>query len=324
MLKNLTTKCVDINSRYCPCLLAKTNHCEFCSHLRGGTVCDCNWSGVCILYEQYWQNKSGGRLSKEDIPVRSEAATHFKIAEQISEHTYLLEFPVEDELARQLERTGSFVFLRRSSDPKFYHFPVGVMRVTGNTITVVIEAIGPKSARLVEDGGQEILVGGPYFNGVLGQPWIDNIRDGKILLVAGGIGQAPALPLAEKLAQNNNEILAVLAPGHVRKIFIEEQLADWGVQVHAVDSMRQTGIPMLKGLFELKPELIVSSGPDNQHYAVISAMHDAEVNIPMAATNNATMCCGEGVCGSCHKITQDNKSVKLCKVQMDFTRLLQE
>nr|WP_092067422.1 hypothetical protein [Dendrosporobacter quercicolus]NSL46581.1 hypothetical protein [Dendrosporobacter quercicolus DSM 1736]SDL56418.1 NAD(P)H-flavin reductase [Dendrosporobacter quercicolus] len=323
-MKKLTAKCVDINSRYCPCLLAKTNHCEFCSHLRGGTVCDCNWSGVCILYEHYWQNKSGGRPVKEDIPARLETVTSFTATEQISANTYLLEFSVEDGLARQLERTGSFVFLRRASDPKFYHFPVGVMQVTGNTVAVVIEAIGPKSVRLMADASQQILVNGPYYNGVLGQPWIDNIRDGKILLVAGGIGQAPALPLVKKLRQNGNEVLAILAPGQVQKIFIGQQLAEWGVQVHTVDSMRQAGIPLLKNLFELKPELVVSSGPDNQHYAVIAAMQEAGINLPMAATNNVTMCCGEGVCGSCHKVTQDNKSVKLCKVQLDFAQLLQE
>lgn len=276
------------------------------------------------MYEHYWQNKSGGRPAKEDIPARLETVTSFIKTEQISDNTYLLEFTVEDGLARQLERTGSFVFLRRVSDPKFYHFPVGVMQVTGNTVTVVIEAIGPKSVRLMADASQQILVSGPYYNGVLGQPWIDNIRDGKILLVAGGIGQAPALPLVKKLRQNGNAVLAILAPGQVQKIFIGQQLAEWGVQVHAVDSMRQTGIPLLKNLFELKPELVVSSGPDNQHYAVIAAMQAAGINLPMAATNNVTMCCGEGVCGSCHKVTQDNQSVKLCKVQLDFAQLLQE
>lgn len=324
MLKQLTTRCIDINSQYCPCLLAETNHCEFCSHLKGGTVCDCNWSGVCILYEKYWQNKSGAKAFKEEISIRMETATEFAIKEEISENTFLIEFTVEDELARQLERTGSFVFLRRATDPKFYHFPVGIMKVIGNSIEVVIETIGPKSVRLIQGDNHQILVTGPYYNGVLGQPWIDNIREGKILLVAGGIGQAPALPLIDKLVRNQNEVLAVLAPGHAKKIFIGEQLNEWGVQVHSVASMRQSGIPMLRELFSLSPDLIVSAGPDDQHYAIISAMHEAGVNIPMAATNNVTMCCGEGVCGSCHKETEDNKKVRLCKVQIDFSQLLQD
>ncbi|MEG6585685.1 hypothetical protein [Dendrosporobacter sp. 1207_IL3150] len=324
MLKQLTTRCIDINSPYCPCLLAETNHCEFCSHLKGGTVCDCNWSGVCILYEKYWQNKSGGKQIKEDMAIRTEIVTDYRIKEKISENTYLLEFTVPDELARQLERTGSFVFLRKAVDPKFYHFPVGIMKVIGNDIQVVIETVGPKSARLVQGDDTQMMVTGPYYNGVLGQPWIDNIREGKILLVAGGMGQAPALPLVDKMVKNKNEVMAILAPGHVRKIFISEELSDWGVQVNSVASMRQSGIPLLRELFNLKPDLIVSAGPDDQHYAIISAMHEYGANIPMAATNNVTMCCGEGICGSCHKETRDNKRVRLCKVQTEFSQLIQD
>lgn len=324
MLKKIVASCIDLNSRYCPCLLAETNHCEFCSHLKGGTTCDCNWSGVCILYEQYWQNKSGVKQGGKDIQERMEEITNFSIKDRIGENTYWLEFSVGNELARQLEKTGSFVFMRRASDPKYYHFPVGVMAVKDNRIEVVIETIGPKSVRLLTEGDQQIIVSGPYYNGVLGQPWIDNIRDGKILLVAGGVGQAPALPMVKKLVENNNEVLAVLAPGHVGSVFIGEQLRSWGVKVDEVFSLRRSGIPMLQELFALQPDLIVSAGPDAQHYAIISAMHEAELDLPMAATNNATMCCGEGVCGSCHKETQDNKVVRLCKVQLDFSQLLQE
>jgi len=324
VLKDMSTRCIDINSAYCPCLLAETNHCVFCSHLSGGTVCDCNWSGICILYEKHWKDKKDNWKNKGETPIRIEFETNFTIKEQISDNTYWLEFNVSDELAQQLKRTGSFVFLRRSVDPHFYHFPVGVMKVDGNIIHVVIETVGPKSARLIEGNNHQMLVRGPYYNGVLGQPWIDNITEGRILLVAGGIGQAPALPLVEKLVQTKNEVIALLAPGHVRRIFISDQLSDWGVQVHSVASMRQVGMPLLKELFKLKPDLVVSAGPDDQHYAIISAMHEAGVNIPMAATNNATMCCGEGICGSCHKETRGNKVARMCKVQTNFAELLQD
>lgn len=50
-----------------------------------------------------------------------------------------------------------------------------------------------------------LLVRGPYYNGVLGSPWIDNITDGNIMLVADGIRLAPAFPLAEKLLANGNK-----------------------------------------------------------------------------------------------------------------------
>jgi hypothetical protein len=83
---------------------------------------------------------------------------------------------------------------------------------------------------------------------------------------------------------------------------------------------------MLRSLFQSSecPELVVSAGPDDQHYGIISAMQAANVNIPMAATNNATMCCGEGICGSCIKETQIGEFIKTCKVQTDFTQLIHD
>lgn len=244
--------------------------------------------------------------------------------EEIAANTYLLEVEVADELARELKKTGSFVFLRRVEDPHYFHFPVGVVKVAENKIQVVIEVIGPKSSRLMEPPAKPILVRGPYYNGILGQPWIDNITCGTILLVAGGLGQAPALAIAAKLAANGNEVSALLAPGKIGKIFIDQELTDLGVRVVRVDSMRRNGMANLRQWLETEkhPDLIVSAGPDSQHYGVIDTMQAMDLNLPMAATNNATMCCGEGVCGSCERLTHDNHPIRLCKVQTDFAKLV--
>lgn len=328
MLNKLTTKCIDINSPYCPCLLSETNHCTFCSHLKGEPVCDCNWGGVCILYEKQWQPKKKHHwIIDADAPVRMEADTEIILKQQIAEHTYLLAFEVMPELAQALDKCGSFVFLRRPSDQHFYHFPVGVMRVTQNNIQVVVETIGPKSARLLADGNTRVLVRGPYYNGIFGQPWIDNIDNGKILLISGGMGQPPALPIANRLVKKNNKIKAIIAPGKIGKVFIAGELARIGVDVQEVSSMRQLGMQALAKILSDStecPELVISAGPDDQHYGVIAAMQAAQVNLPMAATNNATMCCGEGICGSCNRLTKDNKRVRTCKVQTDFNQFVQE
>lgn len=324
MNRRLTASCIDINTPYCPCLLAETNHCVFCSHLRGQPVCDCNWGGVCILYEKQWQPKNA-MAKNGGGPSRTDELGRIVRREPLGKDTYLLEVAVTEELARGLEKTGAFVFLRRPEDPQFFHFPVGVMKVEGRNLQMVVEAVGPKSNRVLEDQAAELLVRGPYYNGVLGQPWIDNITCGKILLISGGMGQAPALPIAAKLAANRNEVTAILAPGHVGSVFIEAELVGLGVKTHVVDSLRRTGFALVTGRLgdgAEKPDLIVSAGPDEQHYGVINAMQAAGLNLPMAATNNSTMCCGEGICGSCTRETQDNRIIRTCKVQTDFTQLL--
>lgn len=318
-MKNLSLYCVDLNTPYCPCLLAETNHCVFCSQLKGETGCNCNWQGVCVLYEKHWKNNK--RAEDSNTPIRSEIQSSFTIVAELAKDISMLKFAVPLELAQQLEKPGAFVFLRAPQDEPFFHFPVGVMKVIDSEVYVVIEKIGPKSARLFSHNN-ELLVRAPYYNGIFGQPWIDKIMNGKILLIAGGMGQPPALPAAKKLSQNNNEIVALLAPGKAGKVFIDTELTRLGASVHNVISMRKNGMPLLQELLKEKPDLIVSAGPDEQHYAIINVLQDQNIDIPMAATNNAPMCCGEGICGSCIKDTNDNKKIRTCKVQTDFTYLI--
>jgi len=320
MLRKLAPSCIDINSAYCPCMLADTNNCNVCSQLSGKDLCECNWSGLCILYERQWQDKA--KSCRSELPnLRQESDSSITRRELIAPETYLLEFAVSDELAQELKKTGAFVFLRRQDDPQYFHFPVGVMKVSQNTIQVVIEAVGPKSKRLLT--ADLITVRGPYYNGVFGQPWIDNITCGTILLIAGGMGQPPALPIAAKLRANDNEVIAVLAPGKIGKIFIDSELREMGVTVYCIDSMRRSGLNELRQWFDADglPDLLVSAGPDEQHHAAIAAMQAAGVNLPMAATNNATMCCGEGICGSCECLTKDSRTIRVCKIQTDFIQL---
>ena len=321
MNKNLS-QCSDINSKYCPCLLAETNHCIFCSHLKGEITCNCNWSGSCILYEKHWQYNK--QQVEETIKTRIEEQVEFTIKERIGQNTVILEFEVSHELTESVKKIGSFIFLRCVNDPHYFNFPVNVMKVVGNTLQVGIETIGPKSMRILVGGDNKLIVRGPYYNGVLGGPWIDNITDGNIILIAGGIGQAPALPLATQLMNRNNHVRAILAPGKVGKIFIDQQLGEMGIQVYNVASLRKFGMPLLREWFASQPDLIISAGPDQQHYGIIATMQDIGTNIPMVATNNATMCCGEGICGSCLKKTRDNKNIRMCKQQIDFSTMMED
>ncbi|MEN6413142.1 MAG: hypothetical protein ABFC84_10365 [Veillonellales bacterium] len=323
-MNNIISHCIDINTQYCPCLLAETNHCVFCSHLKGKITCDCNWTGVCILYEKHWQSKKNRWRDEESAPIRTEVETKFKLLQQISETAFLLELSLPADFTNQLNKTGAFVFLRRPQDPYFYHFPVGVMKVSNTMIQLVVETVGPKSARIFDDKEHLLLVRGPYYNGIFGQPWIDNVTHGEIILVAGGIGQAPAFAIASKLVSRGNQVLAILAPGHMGKVFIADEMRRLGVQVHVVESLRREGMTLLKQKLSSVPDLIVSAGPDEQHYGIMEAMGNAGVNIPMAATNNATMCCGEGICGSCEQETRRDGRIRTCKVQTRFEELLND
>lgn len=313
--------CSDVNSRYCPCLLADTNHCIVCSHLHDKELCDCKWGGMCILYEKHWNPKTAHTMDT-DYTLRNEIETKFTILSELNSSTYVLEIAVDKEMADSLDRTGSFVFIKYAFDKECCYFPVGIMKVDGINLQVVIEKVGPKSSRMFLDNNQKITVRGPYYNGVLGQPWIDNLTCGKIILVAGGIGQAPALPLSYKLIRNKNSIQALIAPGKVGKLFISDELQAQGVAIHPVSSLRREGTQVFSEWIKANPDLVVSAGPDQQHYYLINLMKEAGLDIPMAVTNNSVMCCGEGICGSCLRETKDHKKVRICKTQVAFSQLI--
>lgn len=322
MKNRLPAKCIDINSIYCPCILAETNHCVYCSHLKGEAVCNCNWAGVCILNEKGWQStRAKNKWIWDENITRADIEVPITGLEYIAEHTYKMKILVPDQLAQSLDCPGSFIFLRRTEDPDFFKFPVGIMSVNSETIEVVIETIGPKSSRLLQDDPKHITVRGPYYNGIFGQPWVEKLANGNVVVITGGMGQPPAVPIVKKLAENGNRITAIIAPGKIGKIFVDDILRELGADVLTVSSMRREGMAKLREIItnkEFYTDLIASAGPDEQHHGIINVLQSEDRNIPMAATNNATMCCGEGICGSCDKETRSGKIIRTCKVQTDF------
>lgn len=310
-------RCIDVNSQQCPCLLADTNHCFICSHLKGEAVCDCDWTGKCILHERHWQVPR----KPSDTHCRREVETTLVTKRRINENIFIVESEVGAELAQQLDQIGSFVFLRQAADLEMCNFPVGIMDVNGGIITMVIERIGPKSSRVLQQTDVRVLIRGPYRNGVLGQPWIDSTKYGTILAAIGGLGQANALMLAKQVLANNNKVTFVVAPGQAGSVFVAGELSKMGVDVITVPSMRREGFARLQELFSEQVDLLLSAGPDDLHYALIEAMHASGYNYPMAVTNNATMCCGEGICGSCAKKTKSGEWIRTCKIQLDFDQL---
>lgn len=321
MLRKLRARCIDMNTPFCPCVLAETGNCVFCGKLRADEICDCNWQGVCILYEKMWQGK-GKNQSKNntDLP-RAEFLAEIVDKREINTGVCRITCRVPEKLAAKLIAPGSFVFLRKSADPQYFQLPIGIMNVDGQNIFMVIEKVGTKSARVIE-AEKELVIRGPYFNGILGQPWVEKIAYGNVLMVVGGMGQPPALLIAKNLVKNYNKVTAVIAPGSVGSIFIAEDLQRLNINLITVNSLRAQGYNRaVQEVLQSNYDLIVSCGPDNQHQAIIKAIDDAAIDIPMAATNNSVMCCGEGVCGSCERTTATGQKVRTCKVQMEYRQL---
>ncbi|MBM3998310.1 MAG: sulfide/dihydroorotate dehydrogenase-like FAD/NAD-binding protein [Planctomycetes bacterium] len=174
------------------------------------------------------------------------------------------------------------------------------------TITLIVQGIG-KTTRLINalEAGQGLLdVVGP-----LGNP--SEIRvHGRVVVVAGGVGVAIALPTARALKDAGNHVDAILGARAKDLVILEAELraashtcivttddGSHGRRGLVVDPLREflrTGPPM---------DLVLAIGPIPMMRSVAEATREAA--IPTVVSLNSIMVDGTGMCGGCRVVVGD-------------------
>ena len=154
--------CADAGGKYCPCHLAHSGDCIKCSLIRGEKTCECKWQGVCI-YNELQHNKI--------VPVEERKEELCKIIEskEIEDKVYLIKIKIPSYLIRYLSEPGAYVFLKdKDRESMYFNAPISVMDVDeeNNILEVVVVPRGIKTKPLVNT--DEVIVKGPYFNGIFG------------------------------------------------------------------------------------------------------------------------------------------------------------
>ena len=311
-------RCIDAGSEYCPCFLSETGDCIVCSHLQGNDFCDCNWCGTCIFNEFYW---NGLQMKKSRGSILSRIVDH----QFIHRDLILLTLQVPQSMCRALIQPGSYVILRNPEKPSYFDTPISVMEVSEekSQITVILQEIGAKTKSLLASE-KEVLLKGPYWNGIIGLEHLKNLKNKKVLIIARGIAQAPAVPVIKYLHKNKNNIMLILDPGNIQSVFIEKYINLWNLEPIIMDVRSEAGLSHVKNLLQHNEfSLIFSSGSDLLHQDLLQIAKDQEKNIAFSMTNNREICCGEGVCGACSVFAKDGKVLKVCKVQTFVEEILQ-
>ncbi|MGI6604369.1 MAG: hypothetical protein ACOX2S_04825 [bacterium] len=297
--------CVDAGSEFCPCYLGMTGECLVCSLLRGEDFCSCSWSGSCSYLNQRWSRGRIKERRKEEVEVEKEELTPGLISFRLR---------LEQELVRELNNPGSFLFLRPVGVPEAAALPVSVVDTEGREVWLVVVLAGPKTRLLSETDGK-LVVHGPYYNGVLGLATLKSARAGTAVIVAGGVGQSTAVLVARQLIRGGNRVKACLAPGSAGRIYVAEKLRGLGVEVTEVKSMRTEGLPFLAQWLKEKPLVVFSGGPDSLHRAVMELVRKEDGDTELVCSQNSVICCGDGLCGSCVDFLADGRRVPKCKAQ---------
>ncbi|ACQ53522.1 putative oxidoreductase with a FAD-binding domain protein [Clostridium botulinum] len=235
----------------------------------------------------------------------------------------MLTISLSHKLCQQLVYPGSFVFLRNKNDSGFYDAPISIMDVDTeeNFIKVAIEIRGVKTKTIASlNKNDDIWVRGPFWNGVLGLKNVYMTKDGTSLLISRGIGQAPLVPVMKKLYSNGNKIIAIIDNSGYENILIKNYLELYNAEIIELNTLKAGELTeelkdKLKEILDKEDiNIIHCSAQDIIIYKLVEFL---DGKVPISSSNNAKMCCGEGVCGTCTVRYKGHIVKRLCKVQTE-------
>lgn len=309
--------CIDSGTEFCPCMLAEKGECIICSQLHGKFFCDClDWKGICIYQEFIWNNKKCKKTRQYHNYLIEDK--HY-----IREDLLQLDIKVSRYLARELNNLGAFVFLKAPGAPDSFSTPVSIMLsdTIRNIIKVIIKVYGVKTKALCECE-KEIMVKGPYWNGIQGQRFLSSQKNSNILIIARGVAAAPGVMAAKRLVKKGNQVYVLLDRGRSIENFSKRYYEALGCIVQDTSLCDRNGYITPSGekeihsLIEKLPfKSVLCAGSDDFYEKVISIINGINPSINFATVNNSTMCCGEGICGSCLMKGSRNRQIKSCKQQ---------
>jgi dihydroorotate dehydrogenase electron transfer subunit len=192
---------------------------------------------------------------------------------------------------------GQFYMLRAWQEAPLLGRPISVFDYSEGKVEFVFKVVGKGTEILAQlKVNDEIQLQGPYGNGF---PAIE----GKILLVGGGLGNAPLHATAKNLKAQGQAV--DLRLGFAEQIFLEEEF----VQA-ATDTQFVVGGLVTDGLDMTKYDAVFTCGPHPMMEAVVKMARDA--GIPSYVSIEKRMACGVGACLVCTCKTKSGNK-KTCK-----------
>jgi dihydroorotate dehydrogenase electron transfer subunit len=180
--------------------------------------------------------------------------------------------------------------------PGLDEVPLALADVEGDAISVLVKAVGECTRAICElREGSLIGVRGPYGHGF-------DLQVGRSLLVGGGVGAAPLLFLAKRLAGLGCEIRAVLGAATAEELAVADAFAAHSeVEVSTDDGSAgvmglASGVAARRILGE-EFDCVYACGPEAMLVRLVDNCAKRRVRIQVSLER--WIKCGMGICGSC-------------------------
>lgn len=237
--------------------------------------------------------------------------------EELAPKIYSLE--IEAKRVAKAALPGQFVIVR--IDEKGERIPLTVADYDENkgTITIVVQAVGSSTNRMVELNAGDYLLD---FAGPLGTPSelvqenTEDLKKMKLVFVAGGVGSAPVYPQVKWLCERGIFPDVIIGGRNKEFILLEEEMKKLGAQIYPCTDDGSYGY---KGLVTNQLKELLDSGKSYDRVIAIGPMImmkfvaklTKEYNIHTIVSLNTLMVDGTGMCGAC-RVTVGNETKFAC------------
>jgi len=216
---------------------------------------------------------------------------------------------------------GQFVQVRvADGDEPLLRRPFGVHRVKGKTFDLLCEVVGEGSRLLSQKKvGEYLDVIGPLGKGFDFDERTRERESGRTIIIAGGMGVAPLLFLADKLTTYDLLLTTVLIGAETKQeILCEKEFQSLGSDVKIATDDGSRGFrgkvtDLLKNLlttYNLRLTTIYACGPRPMLKEI--AMISARQKIPAQISLEEHLSCGIGACLGCAVKTKTGYQ-RVCK-----------
>ena len=181
------------------------------------------------------------------------------------------------------------------------------------TITIVFQAVGASTQRMVDlqvgDGFQD-FVGPLGCESDLVHEDIEELKQKKILFVAGGVGTAPVYPQVKWLHEQGVECDVIMGARNKELLILEDEMRAVCKNLYVTTDdgsygFKGTGTAQLQALWDegVRYDHCVAIGPMIMMKFVCKLTK--ELGIPTIVSMNPIMVDGTGMCGACRLVVGD-------------------
>ncbi len=222
------------------------------------------------------------------------------------------QFVIEAPRIAHKQRPGQFVILRLHGRCERIPLTIKAADPAAGTVTVVVQGVGKTTSLLncLETGDYVLDMVGP-----LGRP-SEIEHYGTVLILAGSVGTAMALPTAKALKQAGNHVIFVEGARCREMVVFEEELREASAEAFF---MTDDGSYGEKGLVTAKLNQLLAAGRKIDFVLAVGPVPMmravAEITCPLGIRTvvslNTIMVDGTGMCGGC-RVLVGQKSMFAC------------